>query len=110
MKYPLNPSNVPDALVHFLPLAEKWGIGDDIERAHAVLNATREDIDELLAIIGNSDADALFDWLSSDESYSKSPSDEYLALTHLTMACDLARVQRKKNQQAGGVGLRKAHV
>lgn len=38
---PLNPSNVPKSLAPLLPLAEKWGISDDVEREDAVSGATK---------------------------------------------------------------------
>lgn len=44
---PLNPSNIPAALVPLLPMAEQWGIGDDFEREAAVSNASREELESL---------------------------------------------------------------
>lgn len=31
-RYRLDPNNVPADLRHLVPLAERWGIGDDVER------------------------------------------------------------------------------
>ena len=81
---PLNPRNVPPGLVPLLPMAEKWGIGDDFEREAAVSNASRRELESLVRSIDNiSDAD-LYGWLSGPESLNPNPSQEYLAITCLT--------------------------
>jgi hypothetical protein len=93
---PLNPNNVPPTLIPLLPLAERWGIGDDFEREAAVTNASPEDLEQLIHCIDNiSDAD-LFGWLSGPESFNPNPSHEYLAITCLTMAIDSAKLKLKK--------------
>lgn len=44
---PLDPQNVPADLRHLVPLAQEWGIGDDVERAAKVDAATSAQRDEL---------------------------------------------------------------
>lgn len=93
---PLDPSNVPDALIQILPMAEKWGIGDDFEREEAVGSACREDLESLVHSIDNITDEDLFGWLSGKESYNPNPTAEYLAITNLTMAIESAKLKLKK--------------
>ena len=92
----LNPNNVSAALIPLLPLAEKWGIGDDFERENAIRNASREELEALVHSIDDVSDDDLFGWLSGPESYSSNPTPEYLAFSCLTMAIDSAKVKLKK--------------
>jgi hypothetical protein len=93
---PLNPQNVPSALLPILPMAEKWGIGDDFERESAVSNASQQELESLVHCIDPiSDAD-LYGWLSGPESFNPNPSQEYLAITCLTMAIDSAKLKLQK--------------
>jgi hypothetical protein len=77
-------------------MAEKWGIGDDIERAQLVDAATQSDLELLASCFDNVDEEAVFAWLAGPESYSSSPTDEYVAVTNLTMAFDLAVLRMKR--------------
>ncbi len=43
----LNPQQVPEDLRHLVPLAERWGIGDDVERIEKVDRATPAEREEL---------------------------------------------------------------
>lgn len=89
-------NRVPSALIPLLPMAEKWGVGDDSEREKAISSASPEELESLVHCIdGISDQD-LFDWLSGPESYNPKPSKEYLALTALTMAIDSAKLKLRK--------------
>jgi hypothetical protein len=88
----LRTETVPPEVGYLLPLAERWGIGDDFEREAAVRDASRSD---LVALVHAADdaPDALWDWLAGAESHSAHPSPEYLAVTCMTMAADAARVK-----------------
>nr|WP_319396642.1 hypothetical protein [uncultured Desulfobacter sp.] len=94
----LNPQNVPLEVMPLLPMAEKWGIDDDIYRQEAINSATKEQLQEILSCLDDEtvDDDFLFEWLAGPESFNPSPSDEYLALTALTMAYDAAKIRLKK--------------
>jgi hypothetical protein len=83
----LNPDNVPPGLRHLIPLAERWGIDDDLMRARAVQQASSGEREELRRTVAQHD-DLLDLWLAGPESYSTSPSPEYLAFTHMRMASD----------------------
>ena len=93
---PLDPNNVPGALVPLLPIAAKWGIGDDLERAEAVQNASRAELEELVRSIDCINDKDLYGWLEGSESYSERPTREYLAITCLTMAIDLAKSKLRR--------------
>ena len=92
---PLDPSNVPPALVPLLPVAEVWGIGDDFHREELVSLANREELQALVHSIDDITDEDLFDWLSGEESSNPNPSAEYLAITNLTMAIDSAKLKLK---------------
>jgi len=91
----LNQENIPPALHLLIPFAEKWGIGDDFEREQLVLKSTEAALSELVNCLDIIDEDELWDWLSGDDSFSDSPTAEYLAYTNLTMAIDYARLRVK---------------
>lgn len=94
----LNAHNIPPALVSLLPMAEKWGIGDDIERERSLERASA---DELRAIVhcidGISDED-FYGWLTGPESRNPRPTPEYLAMCCLSLAIDSATILLKRIQ------------
>ena len=92
----LDPKNVPEPLVSLLPIAERWGIGDDFEREDAVTNATIEELEALIHSIDDIADEDLFGWLAGPESYNPEPSEEYVALTNLTMAIDSAKLKLQR--------------
>ncbi|MGA9780384.1 MAG: hypothetical protein WBS33_19170 [Verrucomicrobiia bacterium] len=92
----LNTTTMPSALIPLLPMAEKWGIGDDLERDAKVKNASLEELESLVHCIDEITDSDLFGWLSGPESENPKPSEEYLALTALTMAIDSAKLKLKK--------------
>ena len=91
----LDASRVPEQLRCWIPLAERWGIGDDLIREDCVAKATPEELQQLLA--WSPDDAALDAWLAGSESHSPRPSEEYLAFTCLVMAYQLARVRKQKH-------------
>jgi hypothetical protein len=95
----LKPERVPEELRALLPLAEKWHIGDDFDREAAVASASPAALRELLAALEEKEGDALYLWLAGPESYSSAPTQEYLALTHMTMAADSARVKLRRHEE-----------
>lgn len=94
----LNPNNMPPALIRLIPMAEKWGIGDDAERELAL---DRASADELGAIVGCVDGivEDFYGWLAGPESRNPRPSPEYLAMSCLALAIDSASVMLKKLQR-----------
>jgi len=47
----LNPERLPAALICLIPMAEKWGIGDDYERESKVRSTSTEELLELVHCI-----------------------------------------------------------
>jgi hypothetical protein len=91
----LDPTKVPAPLRPLLPVAEKWGIGDDFEREAAVDAASPQELEALVHSIDAITDDDLYGWLAGPESYNPQPTQEYIALTCLTMAIDAAMVRLK---------------
>ena len=96
---PLDPQKLPTKLIGLIPMAEKWGIGDDYEREAAVKGATVEELKELMHCTDGISDDDLYGWLGGAESFNPHPSAEYLALTNLTMAMDSARTKLKRRTE-----------
>jgi hypothetical protein len=92
----LDPNAVPREAVPLIPLAERWGIGDDFEREKAVVNASDNELKVLAWCFESVDEKPIFDWLAGDESHNSKPTKEYLAFTCLTMAMYSAKTQLKK--------------
>lgn len=93
----LDSTKVPKCCAHLTPLAERWGIGDDADREDAVAHASRADLIQFVEAIQALPDDQMFEWLAGSESYSATPTAEYLAFTCMTMAYDSARVKLEKN-------------
>lgn len=90
---PLNADRVPAALRLLVPLAEEWGISDDVARAARVSEADSGELARLVGAVDSVEGSDLYGWLAGEESYSHNPSDEYVAITCLTMAADAARLR-----------------
>lgn len=84
----LNVNNVPEDLRHLVPLAERWGIGDDVDRNAAVDRATAADRAELERGIAASDA-RITAWL---DSFRQQPmTDEAAAFMYMQLALEEMR-------------------
>lgn len=83
----LRSENVPQSLRELIPLAERWGISDDILRQDACRNAPPAELQYLKAVIDHFD-DALDDWLAGPEAALPIQSAEYLAFSNMRMAAD----------------------
>lgn len=84
---PLDPTRVPEQLRPYLPLAELWGVADDIDRERLIERAPDAAKDDLVAIVERIDGD-LDDWLAGAEAESEQPSREYVAFSAMRMAAD----------------------
>src|SRR5258708_38916874 len=82
----LNPQVVPVALQSLIPLAEEWGVSDDILRMDMV-KARPNEIEHLRKTLVNFE-DALDAWLAGPEAQSSHFSAEYLAFSNMRMAAD----------------------
>ncbi len=91
VEMPLRPSRMPVTAVPLIPLAERWAIGDDIELDIEVDNASREDLLELTHCFDEID-DTFWRWLDGPESRAASSTEEYIAMSILVEAFELAKV------------------
>lgn len=96
----LRESVVPPSLRPLVPMAERWGIGDDVIRSEAVEAAPIQDLEALASCFDDVSDDELDDWLAGPESYDEEPSPEYLAFSCLLMAMDLAKLLLARNRSA----------
>ena len=86
-EFQLTAANIPENLRHLVAVAEKWGISDDMLRADVVRKADAAEIADLKRVVREHE-DAIDEWLAGPEAHSRSPSQEYLAFTHMRMAAD----------------------
>lgn len=63
----LRPENVPEDLRSLLPLAERWGIGDDLDRNAVIRSSTAAERQELREAVARK-GQAITAWLDSFES------------------------------------------
>jgi hypothetical protein len=83
----LDPSRVPVSLRPLIPLAEQWGVADDVIREELFRHASASELQHLSIAVRKHD-DALDAWLAGPEAASASPSPEYLAFSAMHMAVD----------------------
>ncbi|MEO2090216.1 MAG: hypothetical protein ABGY75_12045 [Gemmataceae bacterium] len=83
--FTLDPANVPPAFRSLIPLAEQFGVSDDLIRHDIVNKTTPEELSAMREAVLPLDA-AFDEWLAGPESYSRSPSAEYIAFTCLRLA------------------------
>ncbi|MDH3523869.1 MAG: hypothetical protein OES32_09810 [Acidobacteriota bacterium] len=85
----LNPENVPAGLRHLIPLAERFGILDDLDRENLVMSCAPKELEELKKAIEMHD-DLLDLWLAGREAAGPEWSEEYLSFSAMRLAADLA--------------------
>lgn len=81
----LDANEVPENLRDLIPLAERWGIGDDAERGEVMESATHQELVDLEEKVSPKMIE-IWEWLSgySDVHYSDTTS----YFTYLMVACD----------------------
>lgn len=94
----LDRSRVPSEFHWLLPLAEEFGIGDDLIREDYVDKCSSESLLELVRGVDRA-GDRLWDWLAGPESVLTKPSEEYVAFTCMTMAYDQAKLLLKRREE-----------
>ena len=85
----LDPAQVPERFRQWIPLAERWGISDDLIREDSVRTATRDELQDLMRFRGDYEA-VLSEWLAKPESCGPQPTKEYIAFSCLGVAFDEA--------------------
>jgi hypothetical protein len=80
-------AEVPEGLRSLIPLARRWGVGDDLIREDMLRKAERRELDELRAAVVAVE-DELDAWLATPPSLG-SPSDSaYIAFSNMRIAAD----------------------
>ena len=82
----LSAANLPEHLRGLLPLAKKWGIGDDVERTEALKRASGEELKALRGAVQTHGA-AITQWLDSFGSGALMP-DEAAAFMYMQLAVE----------------------
>ncbi len=80
----LDPQQVPDDLRHLVPIAERWGISDDVDRNAKVDGATPEERDELRTAL-RPHRERITEWLNS---FQGQLSDEAGAFMYMQLAVE----------------------
>jgi hypothetical protein len=82
----LDPALVPPDLHHLIPLAEKWGIGDDIIRNDFIDKSSRAEMRELHDGLAEPASARITEWINS---FADTPlSDEAAAFMYMEIARD----------------------
>ncbi len=104
MRNHLDERMVPRDIAPVLPAAERWGIADDCEREEAIRSASFEELEQIAHCLDGIEDAILVGWLTGPESERAPPSEEYLAITCLTMAVHSAKAKLKKHARASKPG------
>lgn len=83
----LDPRKVPESLRILIPLAERFGIGDDLIREDYVQKCPKSDLVDMKKAVEDHQ-DQLEAWLTGPESKAPTLSREYVAFTCLLMSAD----------------------
>jgi hypothetical protein len=83
----LDAGKVPAALRPLIPLAERFGVPDDLIRQDILAKATADDSEAVRRAV-RSHEDVLDAWLAGPEADGPDYSDEYIAFSCLRMAAD----------------------
>jgi hypothetical protein len=89
----LDPNQVPPRLRALLPIARRWGLPDDGYRWDSVEKASLEELNSIIDVVDGVSDDDLYGWLAGPEAKRLPPTDEYVAVTCLTMAVVQARLR-----------------
>ena len=83
----ISPQDIPSRLRILIPLAEKFGVSDDLSRETLIRHATEEERQRLKAAVRESD-DELDVWLAGPEADGPNHSDGYIAFSAMRKAAD----------------------
>jgi hypothetical protein len=85
----LDPRHVPPSLRALLPLAQRFGVADDIAREALVRAADPQVVQALVVAVRDND-DALDMWLAGPEATGPEFTEEYVAFSAMRMVADYA--------------------
>jgi hypothetical protein len=83
----LDEANVPLALRHLIPLAEQFGVSDDLIREDIIAKTPATELAAMRAAVAAHQS-SLEEWLTGPEAQLPKLSAEYIAFTCLQMAAD----------------------
>lgn len=83
----IDPAKVPEPLRHLIPLAEQFGVSDDLIRQDVVAKTPPVELAAMRAAVA-ADDNALDAWLAGPEADGPKFSNEYIAFSCLRMAAD----------------------
>lgn len=83
----LDEAKVPPVLRALIPLAERFGISDDLIREDVVAKTPGSELEAIRKAV-EAHSDALDEWLAGPEADGPKLSDEYIAFSALRMAAD----------------------
>src|SRR6476469_3505388 len=83
----LDAVKVPAALRPLIPLAEQFGVSDDLIREDLITKSSAEELEAMRRAV-EAHADAFDEWLAGPEAEGPEYSEEYIAFTCLRMAAD----------------------
>src|SRR5262249_29469783 len=86
-KIRLDAAKVPPALRHLIPLAEHFGVSDDLIRQDIVAKTPASELTSMRAAVAQH-ADAFDEWLAGPVAGGPKFSAEYIAFSCLRMAAD----------------------
>lgn len=81
----LDSANVPFSLRHLIPLAEQFGVPDDLIREDIVAKTPPDELSAMRSAVNAFD-DAFDEWLAGPEADGPEWSQEYIAFSCLRMA------------------------
>ncbi|MBA4188024.1 MAG: hypothetical protein C0467_08395 [Planctomycetaceae bacterium] len=79
--------DVPLSLRHLIPLAEQFGIADDLIRSDVVSKTPADELDQMRSLV-EANSPSLNEWLAGPAAAGPTWSPEYIAFTCLRMAAD----------------------
>jgi hypothetical protein len=85
----LDPAEVPAGLLGLIPLAERFGVADDLIRLDVLAKTGADELAAMREAVQSQD-DAFNEWLAGPEADGPNFSDAYVAFTCLRMAADEA--------------------
>lgn len=93
----LDSEKVPENFRLLIPLAEEWGISDDLIRNDVISKANPSDLQTMVKLVYAYE-ELLDDWLAGTEAKGPEYSDEYIAFTCLRLAAYEGSSHLKKYQ------------
>ena len=95
-RFKINPNNVPQAFHPLIPYAEKWSIGDYEELLTAIKQTPIEELNNLVKVVCEFDAEGFDEWLENPNA--DTSSKDWRSFILLIDACDVVKILMKQNR------------